>query len=166
MVAVWNDGSGGSGIVDGYADKGDTISYTFTVCPRKRLLFCACKHAFHRQQWVVLSVVLPPYCNIWYQVQYSNNTVMIATFPPTLQHSRTVQRFTVYALYCLVSCLSQVNNNGNVQLSDIELVHEGRLLSCDHPSSLYPADETYKCRGKVSLGWEEIEAGFLNTSAT
>lgn len=91
---------------------------------------------------------------------------MIPTFPPTLQHSHTVQRFTMYALHFPVSCLSQVNNNGNVQLSDIELVHEGRLLLCDHPSSLYPADETYKCRGKVSLGWGEIEAGFLKTSAT
>lgn len=31
MNAVWADGSGVGGLVDGYADEGDTISYTFTV---------------------------------------------------------------------------------------------------------------------------------------
>lgn len=60
----------------------------------------------------------------------------------------------------------QVANSGNVRLSSVELVHEELVLQCQHPSFLYPADEAYECSGVLTLDWADIEAGFLETSAT
>lgn len=31
MDAVWVDGNGAGGLADGYAEEGDSVSYTFTV---------------------------------------------------------------------------------------------------------------------------------------
>ncbi|CAM9230892.1 unnamed protein product [Scytosiphon promiscuus] len=88
MGAAWADGSGAGELSDGYADEGDTVTFSFTVV-----------------------------------------------------------------------------NTGNVRLTGMALVHEGMLLSCDHPSFLYPGDDPYVCSGQLSLGWESIEAGFMETSA-
>lgn len=62
--------------------------------------------------------------------------------------------------------VSQIVNDGNVRLTGMELIHEGVLLSCEHPPFLYPADGGYTCSGEKTLGWDNIEAGGLNTTAT
>lgn len=47
----------------------------------------------------------------------------------------------------------------------MELIHEG-VMVCEHPEFIYPAGEAYECSRVLSLGWADIEAGFLETSAT
>lgn len=83
---------------------------------------------------------------------------------------RPMLHIVYIASFCFVLLpvfFTQVTNNGNVRLSNMELLHdEGGLISCDHPSFLYPTDEPYECRGTVSLGWDQIEAGFWYMSAT
>lgn len=64
------------------------------------------------------------------------------------------------------SAIFQIANKGNVRLTNMELSHEGVLLPCEHPSFFYPADDAYECNGVLTLGWADIEAGELTTSAT
>lgn len=89
-----------------------------------------------------------------------------------------MQRTTFCRLFCpkcvsdsvidVLACstIFQIANSGNVRLANMELVHEGVMLPCEHPSFFYPADDAYECKGVLTLGWADIEAGAFNTSAT
>lgn len=60
----------------------------------------------------------------------------------------------------------QISNSGNVRVTSAELTHGGVLVSCEHPTYLYPTDEPYECNETLSLLWKEIEAGFKETGST
>lgn len=61
--------------------------------------------------------------------------------------------------------LSQVSNVGNVDLSDVSVLHAGVTHNCVD-RALLGAGDTFHCTAAYSLSWGDIKAGLVNPVAT
>lgn len=59
----------------------------------------------------------------------------------------------------------QVNNTGNVDLSNVSVVLAGVTHDCVDRDIL-EAGKTFKCTGTYSLSWTDIASGLLDSVAT
>lgn len=81
------------------------------------------------------------------------------------KYVNTLSVSTASEPYCAVSMQPQVENTGNVDLSEVGVVHPRIASDCPTAVTTLGPGDNFQCEGTYALSWVDIASGVLDIPA-